>query len=153
VLRWDIGAIKSIVPRVDAVHDDQVDATQADSYQARRASSDRSVASPEDRHHRRCAGVDGGAASARHAPAVRMYHPYTKDGAAIYYHAKILIADDDVFRLGSSNVNNRSLRLDTECDLAVRAKDAATSEVIAAIRDGVVDGDYRAVAAGAGRRE
>ncbi|MEG3171929.1 phospholipase D-like domain-containing protein [Sphingomonas sp. ZB1N12] len=86
---------------------------------------------------------------------LRMYHPYTKEGAPIYCHAKILIAadDDDVFRLGSSNVNNRSLRLDTECDLAVRAKDAATSEVIAAIRDGGVDRDYRAVAAEAGWRK
>jgi phosphatidylserine/phosphatidylglycerophosphate/cardiolipin synthase-like enzyme len=39
---------------------------------------------------------------------LQMYHPYTKDGAPIYCHAKILVADDDVFRLGSSNVNNRS---------------------------------------------
>jgi phosphatidylserine/phosphatidylglycerophosphate/cardiolipin synthase-like enzyme len=69
---------------------------------------------------------------------LRMYHPYTKDGAPIYCHAKILIADDDVFRLGSSNVNNRSLRLDTECDLAIRAVDAATSKAVAAIRDGLM---------------
>ena len=51
---------------------------------------------------------------------------------------KILIADEEVFRLGSSNVNNRSLRLDTECDLAIRATDAATSKGIVAIRDGLI---------------
>ena len=69
---------------------------------------------------------------------LRMYHPYTAGGEGIYCHAKILIADDDVFRLGSSNMNNRSLRLDTECDLAIRAPDAATSACIAAIRNGLI---------------
>ncbi|RZM34428.1 MAG: phospholipase, partial [Sphingomonas sp.] len=69
---------------------------------------------------------------------LRMYHPYTAGGTAIYCHAKILIADDVVFRLGSSNVNNRSLRLDTECDLAFRASDAATATCIAKIRDGLI---------------
>ncbi len=69
---------------------------------------------------------------------LRMYHPFTKGGEAIYCHAKILIADEEVFRLGSSNVNNRSLRLDTECDLAIRATDAATSKGIVAIRDGLI---------------
>lgn len=69
---------------------------------------------------------------------LRMYHPHTPRGEAIYCHAKILIADDQVFRLGSSNVNNRSLRLDTECDLAVRARDAETAAGIVAIRDGLI---------------
>ncbi|WP_380787290.1 phospholipase D-like domain-containing protein [Sphingomonas sp. R86521] len=69
---------------------------------------------------------------------LRMYHPYTSEGAAIYCHAKILIADDDVFRLGSSNMNNRSLRLDTECDLAIRASDPATATCIAKVRDGLI---------------
>jgi phosphatidylserine/phosphatidylglycerophosphate/cardiolipin synthase-like enzyme len=69
---------------------------------------------------------------------LRMYHPYTSAGEPIYCHAKILIGDDDVFRLGSSNMNNRSLRLDTECDLAIRATDAATAKGIAAIRDGLI---------------
>jgi phosphatidylserine/phosphatidylglycerophosphate/cardiolipin synthase-like enzyme len=69
---------------------------------------------------------------------LRMYHPYTAGGAPIYCHAKILIADDDVFRLGSSNMNNRSLRLDTECDLAIHASDAATATCIAKVRDGLI---------------
>jgi phosphatidylserine/phosphatidylglycerophosphate/cardiolipin synthase-like enzyme len=68
----------------------------------------------------------------------RLYHPYTAGGAPIYVHAKILIADDDVLRLGSSNMNNRSLRLDTECDLAVEARDAADSVRIVAIRDDLI---------------
>ncbi|HEY0275012.1 MAG TPA: phospholipase D-like domain-containing protein [Paenirhodobacter sp.] len=32
-------------------------------------------------------------------------------------HAKVMIVDDRVLRVGSSNFNNRSLRLDSECDV------------------------------------
>jgi len=66
---------------------------------------------------------------------LRMYHPYTDGGTPIYVHAKILIADDNVFRLGSSNVNNRSLRLDTECDLAIEATTERDRARITEIRD------------------
>ena len=65
----------------------------------------------------------------------RLYHPFTAGGRAIYAHAKILIADDQVLRLGSSNMNNRSLRLDTECDLAIEAEDDDTAARIARVRD------------------
>lgn len=53
------------------------------------------------------------------------YYPTTAGGAAIYVHAKLLIVDDQVLRIGSSNLNNRSMGFDTECDLVV---DAATCE-------------------------
>ncbi len=67
---------------------------------------------------------------------LRLYHPFTAGGEAIYCHAKILIADDRVFRLGSSNLNNRSMRLDTECDLAIAVEPGSkTGQRIAAIRD------------------
>ena len=69
---------------------------------------------------------------------LRMYHPYTAGGTPIYVHAKILIADDRVLRLGSSNMNNRSLRLDTECDLAIKATTDAERACVTAIRDGLV---------------
>lgn len=49
----------------------------------------------------------------------RIYHPFTEYGAPIYVHAKIMIVDDEVLRVGSSNWNNRSLRLDTECDVTI----------------------------------
>jgi phosphatidylserine/phosphatidylglycerophosphate/cardiolipin synthase-like enzyme len=65
----------------------------------------------------------------------RLYHPYTKGGRPIYVHAKILIADDRVLRLGSSNMNNRSLRLDTECDVAIEAQNPEDAARITAIRD------------------
>src|SRR5690606_39059910 len=36
-------------------------------------------------------------------------------------HAKLVIVDDVFVRIGSSNMNNRSLGVDTECDLAIEA--------------------------------
>ena len=52
---------------------------------------------------------------------LRLYHPFTQGGTAIYCHAKITIIDDTQLRIGSANINNRSLRLDTECDVVVDA--------------------------------
>ena len=52
----------------------------------------------------------------------------------IFIHAKLLIVDDKFLRVGSSNFNRRSTGLDTECDLAVEAQDAAAEEGIAKIR-------------------
>ncbi len=69
---------------------------------------------------------------------LRLYHPITAGGTPIYCHAKILIADGRVLRLGSSNVNNRSLRLDTECDLSITAANDAQAACIAVIRDGLI---------------
>ena len=66
----------------------------------------------------------------------RIYYPVATGGAPIYVHAKVMIVDDAFFRVGSSNLNNRSMGFDTECDLAIESKgDAALSEKIAAIRD------------------
>ncbi len=65
---------------------------------------------------------------------LRMYHPVTAAGAQIYVHAKILVIDEEVVRVGSSNFNNRSLRLDTECDVTIEHDGPA----IAAIRDGLI---------------
>lgn len=65
---------------------------------------------------------------------LRMYHPHTKNGVPIYVHAKVLVIDDDLIRVGSSNFNNRSLRLDTECDVTIEHD----GDRIAAIRDDLV---------------
>ncbi|MDQ1230485.1 phosphatidylserine/phosphatidylglycerophosphate/cardiolipin synthase-like enzyme [Sphingomonas sp. SORGH_AS 879] len=79
---------------------------------------------------------------------LRLYHPFTAGGEPIYCHAKILIADDRVFRLGSSNLNNRSMRLDTECDLAIAVEpDSAAGRRIGAIRDDLL-GEHLGVAPG-----
>lgn len=49
----------------------------------------------------------------------RLYTPVAQNGTPIYVHAKVLVMDDGLLRVGSSNLNNRSLGFDTECDLAV----------------------------------
>jgi phospholipase D1/2 len=51
----------------------------------------------------------------------RIYVPVTEAGEPIYVHAKIMIIDDRLLRIGSSNLNNRSMSFDTECDLAIEA--------------------------------
>ena len=49
----------------------------------------------------------------------RIYSPVTKGGEDIYVHAKILVVDGEVLRVGSANFNNRSLGLDSECDVTI----------------------------------
>jgi phospholipase D1/2 len=49
----------------------------------------------------------------------RIYTPVTEGGDDIYVHAKIMIVDDRVLRVGSANMNNRSMGLDSECDLLI----------------------------------
>ncbi len=51
-----------------------------------------------------------------------IYWPVTDGGAPIYVHSKVLVADDRLLRVGSSNLNNRSLGFDSECDVAVEAQ-------------------------------
>ncbi|MCL4187608.1 MAG: phospholipase [Rhodobacteraceae bacterium] len=51
----------------------------------------------------------------------RLYTPVTEGGEDIYVHAKVLVMDDRLLRVGSSNLNNRSMGFDTECDLSMEA--------------------------------
>ena len=72
---------------------------------------------------------------------LRIYHPYTKHGEPIYVHAKVTIVDDEVLHVGSSNMNNRSLRLDTECDVTIDARlpgNETASPKIRALRDSLL---------------
>lgn len=56
---------------------------------------------------------------ADHQNRFRIYFPVTDEDEPIYVHAKIMIIDDHLLRLGSSNLNNRSMGFDTECDVAI----------------------------------
>jgi len=49
----------------------------------------------------------------------RVYHPVNDAGENIYVHAKVMIVDDRLLRVGSANLNNRSLGLDSECDMVI----------------------------------
>lgn len=46
-----------------------------------------------------------------------------KRDLGIKVHSKVTIVDDQLLRVGSANINNRSLGLDPECDLLVEAQD------------------------------
>jgi len=62
-----------------------------------------------------------------HADRFRIYVPYTSGGTPIYVHAKLTIIDDEVLRVGSANMNNRSMGLDSECDVFLDARRPANS--------------------------
>jgi phospholipase D1/2 len=65
----------------------------------------------------------------------RIFAPVTEQGADIYVHAKIMIVDDCILRVGSANMNNRSMGLDSECDLMIDASDdPAARATIAELR-------------------
>jgi phospholipase D1/2 len=68
---------------------------------------------------------------------LRVYYPEASavSGAAVMVHAKVAIVDDAFLRIGSSNLSNRSLGLDTECDLAIESAEARVRERIVAVRD------------------
>ena len=53
----------------------------------------------------------------------------------VLVHSKVLVVDDRFLRVGSSNFNNRSIGVDTECDLALDAAYGADRAAIAAVRD------------------
>src|SRR3546814_3269012 len=60
-------------------------------------------------------------AKARHGDRLRIYVPHTEQGDPIYVHAKTAIVDDRLIRVGSANLNNRSMGLDSECDVTIDA--------------------------------
>lgn len=64
----------------------------------------------------------------------RLYAPVTDQGH-ITVHAKVMVIDDRVLRIGSANLNNRSMGLDSECDLAIEVLpgDPREAEVRAAV--------------------
>jgi phosphatidylserine/phosphatidylglycerophosphate/cardiolipin synthase-like enzyme len=58
------------------------------------------------------------------------FSAHTPKGGPIIVHSKVSIIDDEVLRIGSANLNNRSIGLDSECDLAFEARDDLERETI-----------------------
>lgn len=68
---------------------------------------------------------------------IRFLYPSTGDtgqAAAVMVHSKVMIVDDRILRVGSANLNNRSMGADTECDLVFEATSGAHWEYIARLR-------------------
>jgi phospholipase D1/2 len=54
----------------------------------------------------------------------------------ITVHSKVLIVDDNILRIGSSNLTRRSMTVDTECDLSIEAAgDARIRQAIVEFRN------------------
>jgi phosphatidylserine/phosphatidylglycerophosphate/cardiolipin synthase-like enzyme len=69
---------------------------------------------------------------------LRVYFPVVpgKDAPCeVLVHSKVVVVDDRILRIGSSNLNNRSMGLDTECDLAIEAATDAQRRAITRVRD------------------
>jgi phosphatidylserine/phosphatidylglycerophosphate/cardiolipin synthase-like enzyme len=68
----------------------------------------------------------------------RALYPITRQGVKIIVHSKTSVFDDRLVRVGSANLNNRSLGFDTEIELAAPADDPETRVHVAAFRDRLV---------------
>ncbi|WP_404481646.1 phospholipase D-like domain-containing protein [Novosphingobium sp. BL-52-GroH] len=74
---------------------------------------------------------------ADHRGRFRIFNPMAADGTPIYVHAKLMIVDDEILRVGSANMNNRSMGLDSECDVFIdmaRPGNAGIGPAITALR-------------------
>ena len=68
----------------------------------------------------------------------RMFSPVTTLGLTIIVHAKLTFIDDSLLRIGSANINNRSMGFDSECDLVLEADAPEQLSRIETLRSGLV---------------
>jgi phospholipase D1/2 len=69
---------------------------------------------------------------------IALLYPQVSEGeraVEIMVHSKVMIVDDQMLRVGSANLNNRSMGLDTECDLAFEARTPDQRRAILRWRD------------------
>jgi phospholipase D1/2 len=69
---------------------------------------------------------------------LRLYYPQlsTSSDTSLMVHAKVMVIDDRLLRVASSNLSNRSMGLDSECDLAIEADPASeTGQAIRRLRE------------------
>jgi phospholipase D1/2 len=73
---------------------------------------------------------------ADHRGRFQIYYPHIPelaDGTCVDVHSKVMIVDDEWLRVGSANICNRSMGMDTECDVTLSAN--GRPEVARTIRD------------------
>lgn len=71
------------------------------------------------------------------ADRIRFVYPVSRSGdteAAVMVHSKLMIVDDRILRIGSANLNNRSMGADSECDLIFEAASDEHRDFIASVR-------------------
>ncbi|MBY6260452.1 phospholipase [Azospirillum sp. 412522] len=59
---------------------------------------------------------------------LRAMTPVTEQGGRVIVHSKVVAVDGRLLRIGSSNLNNRSMGYDSECDLTIEAPREAGPE-------------------------
>lgn len=71
-----------------------------------------------------------------------VYYPVVQDDGgppiSVNLHSKLVIVDDVLLRVGSANLSNRSMGLDSECDLALELEAPADRARVTALRDDLV---------------
>lgn len=76
--------------------------------------------------------------AARVADRAALLCPYVSAGdhsIDVMVHSKVMVVDDVLLRVGSANLNNRSIGFDTECDLAIEAKTHEERRTVAHMRN------------------
>ena len=71
------------------------------------------------------------------ADRAHLVYPDVRDGdraTDTMVHSKVMIVDDRLLRVGSANLNNRSMGTDTECDLALAVQSGTQREAIRRVR-------------------
>lgn len=71
---------------------------------------------------------------------LRVVYPVVIDSegsheASVFVHSKVMTIDDRFARIGSSNLNNRSCGMDTECDLSIEAATPSERAAVARLRN------------------
>ncbi|MFL9711403.1 VTT domain-containing protein [Methylobacillus sp. Pita1] len=75
------------------------------------------------------------------ADRVALAYPLSREHGEetpVRIHSKVMVVDDRYLRIGSSNINNRSMTLDSECDLVIEARDEAHRKQVAAMRNDLI---------------
>ena len=72
------------------------------------------------------------AAAAEGGGRFTLLYPANAAGNAIYVHAKVMVMDGRALKIGSSNIDNRSMGFDTECDVALEASSDEERQAIRA---------------------
>lgn len=75
------------------------------------------------------------------ADRVALVHPISREDGRedpVRIHSKLMIIDDKFLHLGSANINNRSMGMDTECDQVIIGNDEKSRNKIAAVRTDLI---------------
>lgn len=72
---------------------------------------------------------------------IKLVSPHVEDkyrSTDTMIHSKVMVIDDKLLRIGSANINNRSMGTDTECDLTIEASSPHEREGITAVRNRLI---------------